>query len=204
MPMGSDGGAPLLIVGLGNPGPEYRLTPHNLGFLTIDRLASEEAIRVTRPEENSLVGRGEIAGRPVVLAKPLSFMNRSGGPVKALLARYEVEPGDVLLIFDDLALPWDTLRLRLRGTAGGHNGVTSVIDKLGTVEFTRLRLGIDPGRPYGDGADFVLRPLGKDRIEQLDDFLDRAAKAVRLYLSDGAAKAMTEINRRADGEQETK
>ncbi len=201
--MGSDRGRPLLIVGLGNPGPEYRLTPHNLGFLTIDRLASSEAIRVTRPEENSLVGRGEIAGRPVVLAKPLSFMNLSGGPVKALLARYEVEPADVLLIFDELALPWETPRLRLSGSAGGHNGVTSVIEKLGTDEFPRLRLGINPGRPVSNGADFVLRPFGKERLEQLDDFLDRAAKAVRLYLSDGAAKAMTEINRRADGEQET-
>ena len=201
--MGSDRGRPLLIVGLGNPGPEYRLTPHNLGFLTIDRLASLEAIRVTRPEENSLAGRGEIAGRPVVLAKPLSFMNLSGGPVKALLARYEVEPADALLIFDELALPWETLRLRLSGSAGGHNGVTSVIDKLGTDEFPRLRLGINPGHPVSNGADFVLRPFGKERLEQLDDFLDRAAKAVRLYLSDGAAKAMTEINRRADGEQET-
>jgi PTH1 family peptidyl-tRNA hydrolase len=202
--MGTDCGAPYLIVGLGNPGPEYQSTPHNLGFLTIDRLASEAGIRVTRPEENSLVGRGEIAGRPIVLAKPLSFMNCSGGPVRALLSRYEVEPGDTLVIFDDLALPWDTLRLRLQGSAGGHNGVASVIDKLGTNEFPRLRLGIDPGRPYGDGADFVLRPFGKEQKEQLDDFLDRAAEAVRLYLSDGAAKAMTEINRRADGEQEAK
>ncbi len=204
MPKGSDHGAPLLIVGLGNPGPEYQSTPHNLGFLTIDRLASESGIRVTRPEENSLVGRGEVTGLPVVLAKPLSFMNLSGGPVRALLSRYEVEPGGTLIIFDDLALPWDTLRLRLQGSAGGHKGVASVIDKLGTNEFPRLRLGIDPGRPYGDGADFVLRPFGREQREQLDEFLDRAAEAVRLYLSDGAAKAMTEINRRADGEQEAK
>ena len=151
-----------------------------------------------------MVGRGEVTGLPVVLAKPLSFMNLSGGPVRALLSRYEVEPGGTLIIFDDLALPWDTLRLRLQGSAGGHKGVDSVIDKLGTNEFPRLRLGIDPGRPYGDGADFVLRPFGREQREQLDEFLDRAAEAVRLYLSDGAAKAMTEINRRADGEQEAK
>ena len=191
-----------MIVGLGNPGSEYRSTPHNLGFLAIDRLASQENIRVTRPEEKSLVGRGEIEGRPVVLTKPLSFMNLSGGPVKALLNRYDVEPGDALVIFDDLALPWGALRLRLQGSAGGHNGVASVIDRLGTTEFPRLRLGIDPGRPLGNSRDFVLSPFGKEQKKQLDDFLERAAQAVRLYLSDGAAKAMTEINRRADGELE--
>jgi len=193
-----------LVIGLGNPGTEYSSTPHNLGFLTIDRLASEEGIRVTRPECNSLVGRGSITDREIVLAKPLLFMNRSGAPVKDLLERYEASPENLLVLFDDLSLPWGSLRLRVTGSAGGHKGVESIIEKLGTIEFPRLRLGIHPGRPFGDGADFVLKRFGKEKQEELDGLLGRAADAVRLYLSNGAAKAMTETNRRADGELEVK
>lgn len=202
--MGQDRNTQYLIVGLGNPGLEYSSTPHNLGFLAIDRLASEEGIGVTRPEGKSVVGRGEIAGKPIVLAKPLSFMNSSGIPTKELLNRYHARPTDILVIFDDLALSWGALRLRLHGSAGGHRGVQSLIEKLGTVEFPRLRLGIDPGRPYGNGADFVLRPFGKEQQGELDSLLNRTVKAVRLYLSHGAAKAMTEINRRAGEEVEVK
>ena len=188
-----------LIVGLGNPGPKYHLTPHNLGFLTIDCLARQEGIRVNRPEAQSLVGRGEIAGRPVVLAKPLSFMNLSGGPVRALLAKYEASPEQLMVIYDDLALPWKSLRVRERGSAGGHNGLDSVIKALQTTEFERLRLGVGPGQPVGDGAVYVLRPLSREWQQELDELLERAADAVRLVLSDGAAKAMTVFNRRAGG-----
>ncbi len=188
-----------LIVGLGNPGPKYHLTPHNLGFLTIDCLARQEGIRVNRPEVQSLVGRGEIAGQPVVLAKPLSFMNLSGGPVRALLAKYEASPEQLMVIYDDLALPWKSLRIRQRGSAGGHNGLESVIQALQTTEFERLRLGVGPGRPVGDGAVYVLRPLSREWQQELDELLERAADAVRLVLSDGAAKAMTVFNRRAGG-----
>ena len=193
-----------LVIGLGNPGTEYSSTPHNLGFLTIDRLASEEGIRVTRPECNSLVGRGSITDREIVLAKPLLFMNRSGAPVKALLERYEASPENLLVLFDDLSVPWGSLRLRVTGSAGGHKGVESIIEKLATIEFPRLRLGIHPGRPFGDGADFVLKRFGKEKQEELDGLLGRAADAVRLYLSNGAAKAMTEVNCRADGDLEVK
>lgn len=193
-----------LVIGLGNPGTEYDSTPHNLGFLTIDKLASEEGITVTRPECNSLIGRGRIAGREVVLAKPLLFMNRSGSPVKDLLEMYGAKPESLLVLFDDLSLPWGSLRLRVTGSAGGHKGVESVIEKLGTLEFPRLRLGIHPGKPFGDGADFVLKQFGKEKQEELDGLLGRAADAVRLYLSNGAAKAMTETNRRANGELEVK
>jgi PTH1 family peptidyl-tRNA hydrolase len=188
-----------LIVGLGNPGSRYRDTPHNLGFLTIDRLASEESIRVSRPECDSLVGLGEISGRQVVLAKPLSYMNLSGGPVKALLEKYELPTDQLLVIYDDLALPWAGLRIRERGSAGSHNGVKSIVQALKTNEFARLRLGIQPGHPVTDGAEYVLRPMGRQQQAELDEILGRAADAVRLFLSEGAAKAMTEYNRRAGG-----
>jgi PTH1 family peptidyl-tRNA hydrolase len=189
----------LLIVGLGNPGAQYSHTPHNLGFLTIDRLAGEVGIRVNRPEANALVGRGEIAGSPVILAKPLTYMNLSGGSVKALLDKYELEPRQLLVIYDELDLPWGALRLRERGSAAGHNGMISVISALKTQEFLRLRLGIHPGGRVADGAEYVLQPFKRAQEKELDAILGRAADIVRLLLSDGAAKAMAVCNRRAEG-----
>ena len=189
----------MLIVGLGNPGAQYSHTPHNFGFLTIDRLAAEAGIRVSRPEANALVGRGEISGSPVILAKPLSFMNLSGGPVKALLGKYELELRNLLVIYDELDLPWGTLRLRERGSAAGHNGMISVIDALDSQEFLRLRIGIHPGRRVADGAAYVLQPFKRTQEKELDAILGRAADVVRLLLSDGAAKAMAVCNRRAEG-----
>ena len=191
-----------LIVGLGNPGPKYECTPHNLGFLAIDRLASDEGIRVVRPEANCLVGKGEIGGKPALLAKPLSFMNLSGGPLKSLLGKYEMEPKELLVILDELALPWEQIRIRERGSAGGHHGLESIIGALGTSDFPRLRVGVHPGRPTGDAAEFLLRPFRPAELEQLQDVLGQAADAVRLFISGGAAKAMTVYNRRADGSTE--
>jgi PTH1 family peptidyl-tRNA hydrolase len=191
-----------LIVGLGNPGAEYAGTPHNLGFMVVDRLASDAGVRVTRPEENALVGVGKIEGRDVVLAKPLSYMNLSGGPVRGLLRRYELQAEQLLLVYDELALPWGQLRLRLRGSAGSHKGVQSVIAALDTMEFPRLRLGIDPGHPIGDGARFVLRKFRPSEEAEAEEIAGRAAEAVRLYISEGAEKAMTVINRRAQGQKE--
>ena len=191
-----------LIVGLGNPGPKYELTPHNLGFLAIDRLASDEGIRVVRPEANCLVGKGEIGGKPALLAKPLSFMNLSGGPLKSLLGKYEMEPKQLLVILDELALPWEQIRIRERGSAGGHHGLKSIIGALGTSDFPRLRVGVHPGRPTGDSAEFLLRPFRPAQLEKLQDVLGQAADAVRLFISGGAAKAMTVHNRRADGSTE--
>jgi PTH1 family peptidyl-tRNA hydrolase len=188
-----------LIVGLGNPGPEYRLTPHNLGFLTIDTLAEQAGIRVVRPEADALVGRGEIAGRPVVLAKPLSFMNLSGGPVRKLLEKYGLGPDKLLVVYDELDLPWGSMRLKPKGSAAGHNGMKSILSALDTAEIVRLRLGIHPGRPVGDGARFVLRQFRPAEVKELESILSRAADVVRLYLSDGAEKAMAVANRRAEG-----
>jgi PTH1 family peptidyl-tRNA hydrolase len=126
-------------------------------------------------------------------------MNLSGGPVKTLLAKYELGPDRLVLVYDELALPWSSLRIRERGSAGGHNGVESVIRSLGTNEFPRVRLGISPGHKVTDGAGYVLSPFRREQLKELDEFVSRAADAVRLLISDGAAKAMTVYNRRAEG-----
>ncbi len=185
-----------LVVGLGNPGEEYRHTPHNLGFLTVDRLAADVRIRISRPEEESLVGRGEIGGKGAILAKPLSYMNRSGGPVKRLLRRYGMQPGSLLVVYDELDLPWGKLRLRQKGSAAGHNGMQSILDSLGTSAFARLRVGIHPGHPVRNGARYVLRKLGREEIEEVEGIVGRAADAVRLALAEGVEKAMAHCNRR--------
>ncbi len=188
-----------LIVGLGNPGPEYERTPHNLGFLTIDRLAKEEGIRLGRREANAEVGRGVIGGKTVMLAKPLSYMNRSGGPVKALLDKYGLNAGQLLVIYDELALPWMQLRIREKGSAAGHRGVESVIESLQTETFRRLRMGVDPGHPVQDAKVFLLRPFRRREAGAVDEFVGRAVDAARHILSEGAAKAMPVYNRRAQG-----
>jgi len=188
-----------LIVGLGNPGPEYELTPHNLGFLTVDRLAARHSIRVTRKESASLVGLGNIGGSAVILAKPQTYMNVSGPAVKALLARYELDAGRLLLVYDELALPWGQIRVRPRGSAAGHNGVRSVIGSLGSEEFARVRLGIHPGHPVGDGAAFVLTPYRKAQWKELDELLEQSANAVESVLAEGVEKTMAKYNRRARG-----
>jgi len=186
-----------LIVGLGNPGPEYENTPHNVGFLVIDRLAEKHGIRVTRPEGNALVGVGEIGGAEAILAKPLSYMNLSGGPVKTLLGKYGLGPDRLLVVYDELDLPWGGLRMRPKGSAAGHKGVASIIASLGSEEFARLRLGIHPGRPIGSGAKYVLRQFGRQELVELDEILERAAEVVELLMAEGVDKAMAVANRRA-------
>lgn len=186
-----------LIVGLGNPGAEYEHTPHNVGFLLIDRLAAQHLIRVNRPEGGALVGVGKIGGEEVVLAKPLSFMNLSGGPVKTLLSKYSLGLDQFLVAYDELDLPWGGMRMKPKGSAAGHNGVASIISSLGSEEFSRLRLGIHPGRPIGSGAKYVLRTFGKQELAELDQILERAAEVVELFLAEGVEKAMAVANRRA-------
>jgi PTH1 family peptidyl-tRNA hydrolase len=190
-----------LIVGLGNPGREYVHTPHNLGFLAVDRIAEKADIRVSRPEGGAEVGVGKFAGEEVVLVKPLSYMNLSGGPVKVLLGKYGLTPSDLLVIYDELDLPWGSLRLKQRGSASGHRGMESVIASLGTMDFERLRLGIHPGRPIGEASRFVLRRFSREELEELDGIIERAADVVRLLISEGAEKAMSVANRRAGGNQ---
>jgi len=187
-----------LIVGLGNPGEEYENTPHNLGFMVIDRLAGSHAIRVSRKENMSLVGLGGIAGKRVAVAKPQTYMNLSGPAVSGLLERYELKPDRLIVVYDELDLPWGSMRIRLKGSAAGHNGVKSVIGSLGTNEFTRIRIGIDPGSPV-KGEQFVLAPFKRAQKQDVEDTVVRAADAVEFILAEGAAQAMTKYNRRAQG-----
>jgi PTH1 family peptidyl-tRNA hydrolase len=187
-----------LIVGLGNPGPEYAWTPHNLGFLALDRLAELAGARVERPEAKSLLGRGRLAGHEVLLAKPQTFMNVSGLAVRDLLARFECDPAETIVLLDDVALPWGMIRVRERGTAGGHNGLKSIIGALGTMEFTRVRMGVQPEHPVDDLADYVLRPMRRAVMESAAEMLDAAAEAVQAILADGVGRAMTRFNRRVN------
>jgi len=195
------GGEPYswLIAGLGNPGPEYESTPHNIGFMVVDSVAAANGIRIGRREKSALVGLGTIAGQQVVLAKPQTFMNLSGSSVKALSDLYAVEPARVLLVYDELDLPWTTMKIRPKGSAAGHNGVKSVIASLGTNEFPRVRLGIHPGHPIRDGAQFVLGPFKRSQQKELEETVDRARAAVESIIAEGVEKAMTIFNRRAQG-----
>jgi PTH1 family peptidyl-tRNA hydrolase len=191
-----------VIVGLGNPGIEYAWTPHNLGFLAIDALAEDAGIRVTRPESKSLMGVGQIAGQEVVLAKPQTMMNLSGLAVWELVGRAECEPSDVIVICDDIALPWGMLRIRERGTAGGHNGLKSVIGALGTMEFVRVRLGVKPEEMRGDLSEYVLRQIRRDEEDLVAEEIEQAVEAVKVILTEGTQAAMNRFNRRVSPQDE--
>ncbi|MBC7924765.1 MAG: aminoacyl-tRNA hydrolase [Bryobacteraceae bacterium] len=191
-----------LVVGLGNPGTEYENTWHNLGFLAIDRLGLRNSIRITRPEARALAGTGRIGTAEVVLAKPQTFMNLSGSSVGPLCEKYRIAARNVILLYDELDLPWTGVRIRPKGSAGGHHGVESVIKALGTQEFPRVRLGIGPDHPVKSGADFVLSPIRKAQLEELDELLDYTSAAVESTIAEGVEKAMTKYNRRARGEKQ--
>ena len=186
-----------LIVGLGNPGHEYAWTPHNLGFLVIDLLAERAGIRVERPEAKSYVGKGRIGQHDVALVKPQTYMNLSGMAVSELAGRYEAKPAEILIVVDEAALPWGSLRIRERGSAGGHNGLRSVIAALGTDEFARLRIGIQPDYPVGDLAAYVLHRMGKAERNAAVELVTLAADAVECAVTDGVRRAMNRFNRRA-------
>src|ERR1700687_2781552 len=196
VPLGARRRPMRLIVGLGNPGIEYAWTPHNLGFLVVDKLAEQASIRVTRPEAKSYVGRGEIAGHQVVLAKPQTMMNLSGLAVRELLGRTECEPSDVIVICDDIALPWGMIRIRERGSAGGHNGLKSVISALGTLEFSSVRLGVQPDELKGDLKEYVLRQIRRDEEDLVAEEVEQGAEAVKMIVAEGTARAMNHFNRR--------
>jgi len=188
-----------LVAGLGNPGGEYEFTPHNLGFLTIDRLAERHGIRVTRRDSKALAGVGEIDGHPVMLAKPQTYVNLSGTSLVPLMEKHSIGLDRLVVVYDELDLGWTALRIKPKGSAAGHNGMKSLIACLKTDEFVRVRLGIHPGHPVKDGAEFVLSPLRRAQIEELDELTGYAADAVRSIVAEGVAKAMTRFNRRAPG-----
>ena len=190
---------PWLVVGLGNPGPEYEWTPHNLGFLTVDRLAVSNKIRIDRKDSKALLGVGSFSGKDLLLAKPQTFMNVSGPSVKALMEKHEVPASNLIVVYDELDLPWTGVRVRPKGSAAGHNGIDSVIRSIGTMEFPRVRLGINPGHKVGNGAKFVLEPFKKAQMRELDELLDHAARAVESIIAEGVEKSMTKFNRRAQG-----
>jgi peptidyl-tRNA hydrolase, PTH1 family len=185
-----------LIVGLGNPGVEYEWSRHNLGFMLIDKLAQEEGIAVNRRECNSLVGRGEIESVRTKLAKPQTFMNLSGQAVSCLLAKANSESpvNELVVISDDLALPLGTIRIREHGSAGGHNGLKSIIAAIGTNEFVRLRIGIQPEHPISDAKRFVLDTFSKTERTVVVETIEQSAKAIRTIIRDGTLKAMSEFN----------
>jgi PTH1 family peptidyl-tRNA hydrolase len=188
--------SPRLIVGLGNPGAQYERTRHNLGFMLIDLLAREAGAQVKRKDCRALVGRAEIEGTPVELVKPQTYMNLSGEAVACLLSKQESSHGaqSMIVISDDLALPFGTMRLRRRGSAGGHNGLKSIIAATDTDEFIRLRIGIQPEHPLGDTRNFVLDEFSRTEREELEKILERSAEALRAVLRDGIDKAMAQYN----------
>jgi peptidyl-tRNA hydrolase, PTH1 family len=189
---------PWLIVGLGNPGPEYELSPHNMGFLAIDRLAARHRIRLSRPECQATVGTGEVAGKAVIIAKPQTYMNLSGVAVKCLLAKYSLTTADLLVVYDELALPWMQMRIRPGGSSAGHNGIKSVIAQCATENFARVRLGVNPVAPgesgRAGGQKYLLSPIRRGLEKQLDEMLDLAADAIESITAHGVEKSMAKFN----------
>jgi PTH1 family peptidyl-tRNA hydrolase len=184
-----------LIVGLGNPGIEYQFTPHNLGFLTVDRIATDRNVEVRNHQCRALTGRTQVGNEQVLLAKPDTFMNLSGISVKELLNEYELHPGsDLIVIYDELDLPLGTIRIRQRGSSAGHNGMKSIIGALGTQEFLRIRLGIAPEKR-------ILKPFTKRQLKVVDEVLDLAAEAVQVILTEGPGAAMNRFNRKNDEDE---
>jgi PTH1 family peptidyl-tRNA hydrolase len=186
-----------LIVGLGNPGIEYQFTPHNVGFLAIDRIAGNLGVEVRNRQCRALTARAVIGGETVLLAKPETFMNLSGVSVRELVKQYEAQPeSDLIVIQDELDFPLGTLRLHTRRSSAGHNGIESIIGSLGTQDFLRIRIGVAPERKVGDGAEYLLAPMKKKELEVVDGVLDTVEEAVKMILQDGAAAAMNRFNRK--------
>jgi PTH1 family peptidyl-tRNA hydrolase len=194
-----EGARTYFIVGLGNPGLRYEYTPHNIGFLVIDRLAERNGVSVLNNEGVTVTGKGRIHGKEVILAKPQTFMNRSGASVKAMIQNRKLSNRDLILVYDDIDLPWTGLRIRKKGSSGGHNGVKSVISEIGTDWFSRVRVGIHPGHEVEDTAVYDLAPFERRLRESLDEVLTYAAEAVESIVADGAIQAMAKYNRRAKG-----
>ena len=192
-----------LIVGLGNPGIEYQFTPHNLGFLTIDRIAQACGVEVRNRNCRALTARTVIGSETVLLAKPETYMNLSGLSVRELVTEHQIRPeADLIVIYDELDLPLGTIRIRQRGSSAGHNGIESILGALDTQEFLRIRLGIAPDRKVTDGVQYVLTPFRKAQLKVVDEVLETAAEAVNAILKEGPAAAMNRFNRKAEKEEE--
>ena len=190
-----------LIVGLGNPGIEYQFTPHNMGFLAIDRIAEQCGVKVANRHCKAVTARVILEGQPVLLAKPETYMNLSGESVRGLLERYEAEPAqDLIVLYDELALPFGSIRVRERGSAGGHNGMKSIIACLGGLQdFLRVRLGVAPEHKLTDVREYLTeRPMRKAQLLLADEALDASSEAVRMILTLGASAAMNRFNQKVN------
>ncbi len=191
-----------LIVGLGNPGIEYQFTPHNLGFLTINRIANNLGIEVRNRQCRALTARAVLAGEPVILAKPETYMNLSGLSVVELVAELQVDvTRDLIVIYDELDLPLGAIRIRQRGSSAGHNGMESILGALGTDEFLRIRLGVAPDHKVADGAKYLLAPFRRAQEEAVDELLDSAVQAVEVIVKEGPGAAMNRFNRKNESEE---
>ncbi len=186
----------ILIVGLGNPGPTYTLTRHNIGFRAVDRIVQKHRLAAVKCPIQAEIAEGNIAGIPVLAAKPLAYMNRSGGPVRDVLQAQGISCEDMVVIHDDIDLAYERLKIKEKGGDGGHNGLRSLIDALGTDQFVRVRMGV--GRPEADigVVDYVLGDFDADQRPALNDFLSRATAAVEVILCEGAREAMNRFNQK--------
>jgi PTH1 family peptidyl-tRNA hydrolase len=200
---------PFLVVGLGNPGPDYVWTPHNAGFMALDRIAQQEGVVVQNRRCRAVTATCRMGGREVILAKPETYMNLSGASVAALVGEFEADPQqDMLVIYDELDLPLGTFKIRERGSPAGHNGARSVTAALGSQEWLRLRIGVGQDLPpeaiatgasKRGGKDYLLLPMSKRDLTVMDQVLDKVATATRRVIQDGVGVAMNEFNRRDPG-----
>ncbi|HLW52121.1 MAG TPA: aminoacyl-tRNA hydrolase [Candidatus Angelobacter sp.] len=193
-----------LIVGLGNPGIEYQFTPHNIGFLAVDRIADQCGVQIDNRRSRALTARARIGNEELLLAKPETYMNLSGMSVRDLVEKAGIDPQkDLLVIYDELDLPLGMVRIRERGSSAGHNGMQSIIDALQTEEVARIRLGVGPDDPRKGGANYILGQFRKSMLPKVDELLDTAAEAVKVILSEGIKTAMNRFNKknRQDGEE---
>jgi len=190
-----------LIVGLGNPGIEYQFTPHNIGFLAVDRIAEQCGVTVDNRHCKALTARARIGKEEILLAKPETYMNLSGMSVLELVRKYEVEPQrDVLVIYDELDLPLGMIRIRARGSSAGHNGMQSIINALQSEEIARIRIGVAPDDPRKGGAKYILAPFRKSMLEPLDEALELAAQAVNVMVNESITVAMNRFNKKNKAE----
>ncbi len=186
-----------LIVGLGNPGIEYQFTPHNIGFLAVDRIAEQCGVAIGNRHCKALTGRSRIGNEEILLTKPETYMNLSGMSVLELVRKYEADAEkDLIVIYDELDLPLGMIRVRQSGSSAGHNGMQSIINALQTEEIARIRIGVAPDDPRKGGAKYILSPFRKSQLVGVDEALDQAAQAVSVIIKDGIATAMNRFNRK--------
>lgn len=190
-----------LVVGLGNPGAEYRHSPHNMGFAVVEQMARRLGVELSRHRAHAMCGSASIGEIKVWLIEPHTFMNLSGKSVRQWFEIEECGPGDLIVIHDELDLPWGRLQIRLQGGSAGHNGIESIIDSIGTKEFVRLRVGVGSDYRLGDPVEYLLKPVSLARRKEVEVIADRAAEAVEEMIREGVATAMNRVNRRTEAEE---